>query len=72
MIRGGKIDLTILGGLQVSSKGDLANWGLPGRVKGMGGAMDLVSNPSATRVVVVMEHVDKKVDQKFLRSVNSH
>lgn len=66
MIRGGKIDLTILGGLQVSSKGDLANWGLPGRVKGMGGAMDLVSNPSATRVVVVMDHVDKKGRPKIL------
>ncbi|ABN67967.1 3-oxoacid CoA-transferase Succinyl-CoA:alpha-ketoacid-CoA transferase [Scheffersomyces stipitis CBS 6054] len=66
MIRGGKIDLTILGGLQVSAKGDLANWGLPGRVKGMGGAMDLVSNPKATRVVVVMEHVDKKGRAKIL------
>lgn len=66
MIRGGKINLTILGGLQVSAKGDLANWGLPGRVKGMGGAMDLVSNPQATRVVVIMEHVDKKGRPKIL------
>ncbi|KAK6464688.1 hypothetical protein DFJ63DRAFT_88077 [Scheffersomyces coipomensis] len=66
MIRGGKIDLTILGGLQVSNKGDLANWGLPGRVKGMGGAMDLVSNPKNTRVVVIMEHVDKKGRSKIL------
>ncbi|KAK6462779.1 3-oxoacid coa-transferase [Scheffersomyces coipomensis] len=66
MIRGGKIDLTILGGLQVSNKGDLANWGLPGRVKGMGGAMDLVSNPKSTRVVVIMEHVDKKGRSKIL------
>ncbi|KAK6197612.1 uncharacterized protein RJT21DRAFT_123441 [Scheffersomyces amazonensis] len=66
MIRGGKIDLTVLGGLQVSSNGDLANWGLPGRVKGMGGAMDLVSNPESTRVVVIMEHVDKKGRSKIL------
>ncbi|CCG25959.1 hypothetical protein CORT_0C05860 [Candida orthopsilosis Co 90-125] len=66
MIRSGKIDLTILGGLQVASNGDLANWGLPGRVKGMGGAMDLVSNPQGTRVVVVMEHVDKKGRPKIL------
>ncbi|KAI3403474.2 hypothetical protein KGF56_003758 [Candida oxycetoniae] len=66
MIRSGKIDLTILGGLQVAANGDLANWGLPGRVKGMGGAMDLVSNPANTRVVVVMEHVDKKNRPKIL------
>ena len=68
MIRSGKIDLTILGGLQVAANGDLANWGLPGRVKGMGGAMDLVSNPDNTRVVVVMEHVDKKNRPKILET----
>lgn len=66
MIRAGKMDMAMLGAIQVSRFGDLSNWFIPGKIKGMGGAMDLVANPEKTKVIVCSDHVDKNGKSKIM------